>query len=293
VFDGVFHDEDTAAGGRPPTFRPARRVGAADLADVLQTIQARIGRLLQRRELEDESALALLAERSPELAATQAASVQGRLAFGPRRGQRITRVGSPGGTPFTQPPRPDCVAHEGFSLHAGVRVPGADRERLERLCRYMARPAVATERLSVLPDGRIAYDLRRAWSDGTTAVVFEPLTFLEKLAALIPPPRAHLVTYHGVLAPAAPMRRRIVPPAGPGARRGGAGSGGRRYRWAELLKRVFAVDVLSCGLCGGRRRVLALITSGCVVRAMLTCLGLPTEPPRIHPARGPPEPEWG
>jgi hypothetical protein len=45
--------------------------------------------------------------------------------------------------------------------------------------------------------------LRRTWSDGTSAIVFEPLAFLERLAALVSRPRAHLLTYHGVLAPAA------------------------------------------------------------------------------------------
>ena len=82
-------------------------------------------------------------------------------------------------------------------------MPGHDRARLERLCRYAARPAIATERLHELPDGRIAYDLRHTWSDGTTRVVLQPLTFLEKLAALVPPPRAHMVTYHGVFGLAA------------------------------------------------------------------------------------------
>lgn len=156
----------------------------------------------------------------------------------------------------------------------------------------MARPAIAAERLSELGDGRIAYDLRHPWSDGTTRVVFEPLTFLEKLAALIPPPRAHLVTYHGVLAPAAALRSRIVP-GPPAARRclGGSRSSGagRRYPWADLLKRVFAVDVLRCHSCGGRREVLALITEGTVVRAILECLSLQADAPMIHPARGPPE----
>ena len=54
-------------------------------------------------------------------------------------------------------------------------------------------------------------------------------------------------------------------------------------------KRVFAVDVLRCHSCGGRREVLALITEGSVVRAILECLGLPADAPVIHPARGPPE----
>ncbi len=53
--------------------------------------------------------------------------------------------------------------------------------------------------------------------------------------------------------------------------------------------RPFAVDVLRCGLCGGRRRLIAQITQPSVVTAMLTSLGLPTEAPLVHPARGPPE----
>jgi hypothetical protein len=112
-------------------------------------------------------------------------------------------------------------------------------EGLERLCRYVARPAIATERLSELPDARIAYELRHPWSDGTTRVVFEPQSFLEKLAALIPPPRAHLVTYHGVLAPAAAIRSRVVPGPSTARRcRGEASSSAptRRSPWAELVR---------------------------------------------------------
>ena len=78
-----------------------------------------------------------------------------------------------------------------------------------------------------------------------------------------------------------------------GERKAGGRSGstgrGRRYPWADLLKRVFAVDALNCDRCGGRREVLALITDGTVVRAILTCLGLPADAPVVHPARGPPE----
>ena len=122
-------------------------------------------------------------------------------------------------------------------------------------------------------------------------MVFEPLTFLEKLAALIPPPRAHQVTYHGVLAPAAAWRSQIVPGPSMSRRRGAGGCPRvkRRYDWAELLRRVFAVDVLRCGLCGGRRELIAQITQPGVVTAILAALGLPTEAPRVHPARGPPE----
>ena len=83
---------------------------------------------------------------------------------------------------------------------------------------------------------------------------------------------------------------RIVPAgARKACHRPGSTGGGRRTAWADLLKRVFAVDGLRCHRCGGRREVLALITEAAVVRAILECLGLPTEPPLVHPARGPPE----
>jgi hypothetical protein len=106
------------------------------------------------------------------------------------------------------------------------------------------------------------------------------------------------VTYHGVLTSAPALRAAIVPARQASvvvARRAAAG-GGRgsahacgRHPWAELLKRVFAVDVLRCPGCGGRRRLIAAITQAEVNRAILAALGLPTEPPAVHPARGPPE----
>src|SRR3989442_4932361 len=68
----------------------------------------------------------------------------------------------------------------------------------ERLARYVSRPAVSTERLSELPDGRLLYRLKRRWRNGTTEVVFQRSDFIAKLAALVPAPRAHLRTYHGI-----------------------------------------------------------------------------------------------
>jgi len=106
-------------------------------------------------------------------------------------------------------PAPRCSTALGVSLHANVCIPARDRLRLERLCRYCARPA--SERLSLLPDGRLLYSLKHPWRDGTAHVVFEPLELVEKLAALVPPPRFNLVRYHGVLAPAARSRPQVVP----------------------------------------------------------------------------------
>ena len=98
-----------------------------------------------------------------------------------------------------------------MSLHADVAVPARDRRRLERLCRYVARPPLAHERLEVKPDARLALRLKTRWRDGTTHILMERHELLERLTPLVPPPRAHQVRYHGVLAPCASARARIVP----------------------------------------------------------------------------------
>jgi hypothetical protein len=87
-------------------------------------------------------------------------------------------------------------------FHAGVCVPARDRARLEHLLRYAARPPLSNERLSLLPDGRLLYGLKRRWSDGTTHGIYAPMELMERLAALAPPPRFNVTRYFGVLAPA-------------------------------------------------------------------------------------------
>jgi hypothetical protein len=147
-----------------------------------------------------------------------------------------------------------CAEQGGFSLHGDVEVDARDRKRLERLCRYILRPAVASERLRQLEDGRIEYELRRPWRDGTTALVFDPLELIEKLVALVPAPRGHLVRYHGVLAGRARWRRLVVRDRGaaPGAAAEPNGKFApsaelreRRLSWAELMKRVFGERALT------------------------------------------------
>ena len=59
----------------------------------------------------------------------------------------------------------------------------------------------------------------------------------------------------------------------------------RRSTWPELLQRLLAIDVLACLPCGGRRKIIALISDGFVVRKILDHLGLSTEPPDLAPAR--------
>jgi hypothetical protein len=89
----------------------------------------------------------------------------------------------------------------GFSLHASVAARADERKKLERLCRYISRPAVSEARLSLTPGGLERYQLKTPYRDGTTHVLFEPLDFIARLAALVPKPRVNLTRYHGVFAP--------------------------------------------------------------------------------------------
>jgi len=327
-------------------FHPLPPPEDAEVERVVGQVARRIARLLERRGLgpeADPSEVDPLAEDEPLLAQLYGASVASRIATGRRAGQRVLRVGDcidPDDLPALEGER--CASVSGVSLHANVAVPARDRRRLERLCRYVARPPVATERLSRMEDGRLLYRLKHRWRDGTTHVVFEPQELVEKLAALVPPPRFHLVRYHGVLGPCASERDRVVPgapqaheptrpppgssslasfvepPSGteargserrelpdrcsrsspPGARATRTPRRPeepspepdeqtlrpRRLAWAELLRRVFAVDVLECPRCGGRMRLLAAIQPPEVTQAILDSLELPSRAPPTAPA---------
>lgn len=103
----------------------------------------------------------------------------------------------------------------GFSLNAEVWVPSWDRAGLERLLHYCARPVFASERLVWLePDQRLVYHLPKPGADGKATVTLTPLEFLDRLAALVPPPRKHRHRYHGVLAPHSPLRPAVTAYAG-------------------------------------------------------------------------------
>ena len=103
----------------------------------------------------------------------------------------------------------------GFLSTRGVSVDKSDGEGRERLARYCARPCLSLERLSIDSDGQVLYSLKRT-APGTPAVLtLSPTEFLAKLAVLIPPPRSHLVRYHGVFFPNCKQRRQIVPGPAP------------------------------------------------------------------------------
>ena len=213
VLDGVYAHEPSGS----LHFHPLPPPDDAEVARVAGRIARQIVRLLERRGLAGADGLVgedPLARDEPLLAALAGASVAGRVATGRRAGQLVMRIGDridAEDLPKLMGER--CASVGGVSLHANDAVPVRDRRRLERLCRYVARPPLATQRLSRLGDGRLLYRLKHRWRDGTTHVVFEPQQLVERLAALIPPPRFHGARYHGVFAPCARERARVVPTA--------------------------------------------------------------------------------
>ena len=98
----------------------------------------------------------------------------------------------------------------GEAEDTGDGVNADQRDRLERVTRSALRPPVSQERLEWTADGQVWIELRRLWSDGTTHLLFDPVELLERLAALVPRPRINLILYHGVLAPRAAWRARVV-----------------------------------------------------------------------------------
>ncbi|MGA9522588.1 MAG: transposase [Myxococcaceae bacterium] len=81
----------------------------------------------------------------------------------------------------------------------------------QALCRYGARGALSLQRLSRREDGTLAYRMKRPGPDGSTHLLLTPLELLRKLAALVPPPKFNLTSFHGVFAPKSSLRARLVP----------------------------------------------------------------------------------
>ena len=180
----------------------------------------------------------------------------------------------------------------GFSLHANTAVHGHDREGLSRLCRYAARGPVAESRVRRLPDGRYEYTTKHGVS-----LVMTAEALVKRLVALVPPARLHLTSGHGVYAANAALRSAVLrqepvpaqqpqeaPPDAtektPSPSPAEQEKPKRRPKldWATLQARTFGEDVWKCGRCGGRRRIVAVVTSHRTAEEVLRNLRLAPAP---------------
>ena len=207
--------------------------------ELIQLISQRVGRCLERQGLLEQDAENAWLELDPAedtdaMPQLLGSSITYRIAIGPQQGRKAFMIRTI--RPLDRPdPGLERVAKaNGFSLHAGVSCEGHQKEKVragmareaalghkrERLCRYIARPAVAVPRLSLSSTGKVVYTLKTPYRDGTTQVAFDPVDFIARLAALVPKPRVNLTRYHGVLAPNHRLRGTVTP-----ANRGGQGQG--------------------------------------------------------------------
>ncbi len=176
-----------------------------------------------------------------------------------------------------------------------MRCGADDRQALEQLCRYITRPALANERVQTKTAGQVVLKLKTGWRDGTTHLVMSPLEFMQRLAALVPRPRLHLIRFHGVLAPNAKLRALVVPRVPEAPERAAkpaecdencAHHRPVRLSWAKLLKRVFDLNLEHCPNCGGELKIIAAVLEAPVIERILTHLRLQARAPPRAPARG-------
>jgi len=299
--DGVYIDDAGSA-----QFRWVKAPTSGEFNQLAYIIAHRLARYLERQGLLERDAehsyLALESADEDPMDQLRGHSITYRIAVGSQQGRKV----------FTLKTLPDerdaaelMVATTGnvagFSLHAGVAAKASQRDKLERLCRYIARPAISEKRLSLTNQGKVRYELKTPYRDGTTHVIFEPVDFIAKLAALVPKPRVNLTRFHGVFAPNSKHRALVTP-----AKRGKGGkpeaADGQDEQppvqrhaamtWAQRLKRVFSIDVERCRICGGSARVIACIEDPVVIKKILMHLEekAPTRAtPLLPDSRAPPQ----
>jgi hypothetical protein len=277
-------------------FLGLRSLSNAEVARVLTSISKRVIRyLIKKGYLNDVSVGADYIDEfnksEPLLSSCVRASISNRIALGARRGERVRRIGNGFGNvgDLAVFKSSRCYSLNGFSLHADRMVSAYSRKSLESLCTYITRPAISEERLAWTVDGNVSYKLKRPYSDGTTDVLFSPLELMEKLAALVPKPRANLIRYHGVLAPNSKIRSSIVPKYNKLKTRINSKESiislDGRLSFSKLLKRVFNIDVEKCESCGGRLEIISVVRDRSVIRKILKHIGIGPDPPKILGSR--------
>ncbi len=173
----------------------------------------------------------------------------------------------------------ESYKNTGFSLDASVKIHSFDREGLERLIRYCARPCFASENLRI--NGQwIIYRLSKPTHKGQTFIQLDPMEFLDRLAAFIPFPYRHRRHYHGAFAPNAPMRKIVAAYAKNSLRtvpcsmqKAVEKTSRVSFDWAQLIKRIYEIDPLICSKCGDKIKMTRFVIHQAEIHRILTGIG--------------------
>ncbi len=296
--DGVYRPSQ--AGGGAPKFMGFSPPSDEDICDLVEKISKKVIQHLRRKGYLGENGgeceippLDEVFSEHPDYTGAISASVNGRIAFGENAGKKVRRIGSSFGYEgeIALVKGIKCASINGFSLHGATATKRFQRQKLGRLVKYISRPPLALSRLSHHPSGNgdLVYTLKNKWHDGTTAIRLSPMELMEKLAAIIPPPRSHLVRHWGVFGSHSKWRSQVV--LKPEKRKGFAPDGGydpkkvKNTRWARLLAKTFGVDVSVCPECGGEMRIVAMLHNQREISRYLKHIGLSEHPPPVASAR--------
>jgi ribosomal protein S27E len=252
-----------------PTFK--------EMQNVLHKICERLGRLLEKRGLlcrdAEQSYLTFDYDDEEVINDLIGSSITYRVAVGKNKGKKVYTLQTIPAQLQDTAENKVLSRESGFSLHAGVSAKSYEKEKIERLCRYITRPAISLKRLSLSETGKVIYELKNPFKNGTTHVVFEPLDFIARLAALVPRPRMNLTRFHGVFAPNSKYRKAVTGYDKSKVDKSDITTNpNQRYHmsWAERLKRVFNIDITTCRHCHGNVRIIACIKDQRVIDKILS-----------------------
>lgn len=206
ALDGVYVEGDD---GAAPRLVPAAPPSRAELFVLTERVALRVMTWLRKREHaknDDDHA----SNETPERSFAELLAI-----LGTQRGtvENVKDDSSEcdGRAEPAAPLRDEAVTRSGFNLHASLTIAAEDDLGRERLCRYGLRPPLSLARFRLLRDGRISYRVKKSSRRTSRCRIMTPIECIARLCALVPPPRYPLTRFHGVLAPRAKLRPRIVP----------------------------------------------------------------------------------
>jgi hypothetical protein len=205
ALDGVYVEGED---GQSLSFVPAEPPSRADLYVLTERVALRVMTWLRKRghAKEDDHASNDTPDRSFAEVLAQMATQRGTV-------ENVKDdTGESGGLAEPAAPlRDEAVTRHGFNMHASLTIGADDDLGRERLCRYGLRPPFSLSRFRVLRDGRISYRVKKSSRRMSRSRLMTPVECIARLCALVPPPRYPLTRFHGVLAPRAKLRARVVP----------------------------------------------------------------------------------